>query len=68
MKLALGSIDFGNYLLAFTIQGEGENWITLYDKDLDEEWTMEYEDAQVIMPTVTLLMYSETMREEFKNA
>ena len=68
MKFTIGKIESGQYEIRFIIDTVAGSQITLYDTDLDEEWTMDYEDAQIIMPTVTMLMYSETMREEFKNA
>lgn len=67
MEHAIGRVETDQYKITFFIGLEGGS-ITLYNKDLDESWTMDYEDAQVIMPTVTMLIYSETMREEFKNA
>ena len=64
---ASGTITFNQYQITFGIDGQN-NYITLYDSEADECWTMDYEDATMIMPTVTMLMYSETMREEFCNA
>lgn len=71
MKFSHGKIEFDQYEIRFLIDTSDDSdgsWITLSDKETDGFWSMDYEDPQVIMPTITMLMYSETMREEFKNA
>lgn len=54
----------GHYELDFVISVD-ENSISLYDTRDDEIFIKEYKTGVEVMETITLLMTSETMRNEF---
>jgi len=54
----------GHYELDFVISVD-ENSISLYDTREDEIFIKEYKTGVEVMETITLLMTSETMRNEF---
>ena len=54
----------GAYELDFVISLD-ENSISLYDTRDDEIFIKEYKTGVEVMETITLLMTSETMRNEF---
>ena len=61
----VGHLLMGYYELDFVISID-ENSISLYDTRDDEIFIKEYENGVEVMETITLLMTSETMRNEFK--
>ena len=63
----VGHLLMGSYELDFVISLD-ENSISLYDTRDDEIFIKEYKTGVEVMETITLLMTSTTMREEFKNA
>ena len=60
----VGHLLMGSYELDFVISVD-ENSISLYDTRDDEIFIKEYKTGMEVMETITLLMTSETMRNEF---
>lgn len=60
----VGHLLMGSYELDFVISVD-ENSISLYDTRDDEIFIKEYKTGVEVMETITLLMTSETMRNEF---
>lgn len=60
----VGHLLMGHYELDFVISVD-ENSISLYDTREDEIFIKEYKTGVEVMETITLLMTSETMRNEF---
>ena len=60
----VGHLLMGSYELDFVISLD-ENSISLYDTCDDEIFIKEYKTGVEVMETITLLMTSETMRNEF---
>lgn len=60
----VGHMLMGHYELDFVISVD-ENSISLYDTRDDEIFIKEYKTGVEAMETITLLMTSETMRNEF---
>ena len=60
----VGHLLMGSYELDFVISLD-ENSISLYDTRDDEIFIKEYKTGVEVMETITLLMTSETMRNEF---
>ena len=60
----VGHLLMGHYELDFVISVD-ENSISLYDTRDDEIFIKEYKTGVEVMETITLLMTSETMRNEF---
>ena len=65
-----GSLNFGAYHITFgaDVVDNGENWVTLYDANRDDESTRLYATIKDVLETVTLLATSRTAREEYFNA
>lgn len=61
----VGHLLMGSYELDFVISLD-ENSISLYDTRDDEIFIKEYKSGEEVRETITLLMTSETMRNEFK--
>lgn len=61
----VGHLLMGHYELDFVISID-ENSISMYDTRNDEIFIKEYKNGAEVMETVTLLMASETMRNEFR--
>ena len=61
----VGQLLMGSYELDFVISLD-ENSISLYDTRNDEIFIKEYKSGAEVRETITLLMTSETMRNEFK--
>ena len=62
-----GTVNFGTFVITFAT-GEDGNWVTMYNAELDDEVTREYTEQRDTLETVTLLITSQTAREEFFNA
>lgn len=61
----VGHLLMGSYELDFIISLD-ENSISLYDTRNDEIFIKDYKSGAEVRETITLLMTSETMRNEFK--
>ena len=61
----VGHMLMGPYELDFVISLD-ENSISLYDTRNDEIFIKDYKSGAEVRETITLLMTSETMRNEFK--
>ena len=59
-----GRIDAGAYTVTFSAIADN-CWVTLYNAELDDCWTREYGTIGETLETITLLLTSNTMREEF---
>lgn len=61
----VGHLLMGSYELDFIISLD-ENSISLYDTRNDKIFIKDYKSGAEVRETITLLMTSETMRNEFK--
>lgn len=59
-----GRINAAGYIITF-VASINDCWISLYEAERDYCWTREYSTAGETLETVTLLLTSNTMREEF---
>lgn len=59
-----GQINAGAYTITF-VATIATCWVTLYNAELDDCWTREYGTIGETLETITLLLTSNTMREEF---